>query len=219
MGEPAVAGLGPTALTAALEALPDGVVIFDAQWTVCFINRAGAALIGRRAEELTGRSVWVAGPEMSGTIFRSFLLHARGAGSRVAWRGFYAPLGRWLSAPAVVVGELLQVSIREVTSRLAEPPDDGGELDQTDDDGDRDRLRFLAEVSESLITTLDTGKSAAQLAELAVSRLCEWAVVSLVGEDGGPGEEAWAHRDPARRADVDTYMTERLRDTGADEAM
>src|SRR3954463_8217460 len=219
MGELAVSGLGPEALTAALEALPDGLVIFDAEWTVCFINRAGAALVGRRADELTGRSIWVAGPEMSGTIFHSFLLHARVAGRPVTWRGFYAPAGRWLSATAVVVGELLQVSIREVTSRLAEPVDDGGELDPAGDDGDRDRLRFLAEVSESLITTLDTGKSAAQLAELVVSRLCDWAVVSLVGEDGGPGEEAWAHRDPARRADVATYLLKRLRDTGDDEAM
>src|SRR3954469_7243003 len=219
MGEPAVAGLGPTALTAALEALPDGVVILNGEWTVCFINSAGAALIGRRAEELTGRSIWVAGPELSGTIFRSFLLHARGAGRSVTWRGFYAPAGRWLSATAVVVGELLQVSIREVTSRLAEPAEDGGELDQANDDGDRDRLRFLAEVSESLITTLDTGKSATHLAELAVSRLCDWAGVALAGEGGAPGEEPWAHRAPARRPDLDTYMTQRLRDTGDDEAM
>ncbi|MCW2682124.1 MAG: putative sensor protein [Blastococcus sp.] len=218
MGEHAAAGLGPEALTAALEALPDGVAIFDAEWTLCFINEAGAALVGRRAGELAGRSIWEALPELTGTIFHSFLLHARGAGGPVTWRGFYAPAGRWLSATAVLVGELLQVSIREVTSRLAEPVDDGGEPDLADD-GDRDRLRFLAEVSESLITTLDAGKSAAQLAELAVSRLCDWAVVSLVGEDGGPGEEAWAHRDPARRADLDTYMTERLRGTGDDEAM
>src|SRR4051794_9802251 len=193
-------------------------MIFDGEWAGCFINRAGAALVGRRADELTGRSIWVALPDMRGTIFRSFLLHARGAGRPVTWRGFYAPAGRWLSATAVPVGELLQVSIREVTSRLAEPVDDGGDLDPADD-GDRDRLRFLAEVSESLITTLDTGKSAAQLAELAVSRLCDWAVVALVGEDGGPGEEAWAHHDPTRRADVDTYMNGRLRDTGDDEAM
>src|SRR4051795_2035386 len=219
MGERAVAGLGPEALTAALEALPDGVVIFDATWTVRFINRAGAALIGRRADQLTGRIIWVAGPEMSAPFFPGFPRPAGGGGRPFPWRGFYAPAGRWLSATAVVVGELLQVSIREVTSRLAEPAEDGGELDQADDDGDRDRLRFLAEVSESLITTLDTGKSAAQLAELAVSRLCDWAVVALAGEDGGPGEEAWAHRDPARRADVETYLTKRLRDTGDDVAM
>jgi sigma-B regulation protein RsbU (phosphoserine phosphatase) len=218
VGELAVAGLAPEVLAAALEALPDGVVIFDAEWTVCFINRAGAALVGRRVDELTGRSIWVAVPEVTGTIFHSFLLHARSAGRPVTWRGFYAPTGRWMSATAVLVGGLLQVSLREVTSRLAESVDDGGVQDQADD-GDRDRFRFLAEVSESLITTLDAGKSAAQLAELAVSRLCDWAVVALVGEDGGPVEEAWAHRDPGLRGDLDTYMTGRLRDAGDDEAM
>lgn len=210
--------LGPEALTAALEALPDGIAIFDAQWTVRFINRAAADLVRRPADQLTGQTLWAALPEMSGTIFHSFLLHARGAGRPVTWRGFYAPADRWLSATAVVVGELLQVSLREVTSRLAEPGNDGGAPRPADDD-DRDRLRFLAEVSESLITTLDTGKSAAQLAELAVSRLCDWAFVALVGEDGGPGEEAWAHRDPGMRADLDMYMTGRLRGTGDDEAM
>src|SRR5215210_1964429 len=155
VGELAVTGLGPEVLRAALEALPDGVVILDADWTVCFVNPAGAALVGRRADELTGRTIWAGVPELTGTIFHSFLLHARGAGSPVTWRGFYAPAGRWLSATAVAVGDLMQVSLREVTSRLAEPVDGAGELDEDingDFDGDRDRLRFLAEVSESLIT-------------------------------------------------------------------
>jgi sigma-B regulation protein RsbU (phosphoserine phosphatase) len=52
-----------------------------------------------------------------------------------------------------------------------------------------------------------------------VSRLCDWAFVSLLGEDGGPGEESWAHRDPARRADLATYLTKRLRNTGDDVSM
>jgi sigma-B regulation protein RsbU (phosphoserine phosphatase) len=219
VAELAVTGLGPDELAAALESLPDGVAIFDPEWTVRLINATGARLVGRRTDELAGRPLWDALPEVTGTIFHSFLLHARAAGRPVTWRGFYAPTGRWLAATAVGVGELLQVSFREVSSRLAELVPEGAEDDQTDDDGDHDRLRFLAEVSEAMITTLDTGESVAQLAELAVSRLCDWAVVALVGEDGGPGEEAWAHRDPARRADLDTYMTKRLRGAGDDEAM
>jgi serine phosphatase RsbU (regulator of sigma subunit) len=74
-------------------------------------------------------------------------------------------------------------------------------------------------VSEALISTLDRGESASQLAELAVRRLADWAIVAFLGEDGQPGEEAWAHRDPACRADLDTYMTGRLRGTGDDTAM
>src|SRR3954453_6107169 len=217
VSESAASRLGPGALVAALTALPDGVVIFDGDWTVCYINPAGAALIERRAVELTGRSIRAALPEVAGSSFHSFLLHARGVRMPVTWQGFYAPAGRWLSATAVVVDDLLQVSFREATGRLTEGVEPAPT--ETEDATERDRLRFLAEVSEAMITTLDTGESATQLAELTVSRLCDWAVVALVGEDGGPGEEAWAHRDPARSADLDTYLRGRLRDIGNDVAM
>src|SRR3954464_6527145 len=203
-------------LVAALEALPDGVAVFDADWTVCYINPAGAALLERRAAELTGRSIWAALPEVAGSIFHSFLLHARSVGTPVTWQGFYAPAGRWLSATAVVVDGLLHVSFRDTGSVAT---GGGREPAEADNPADRDRLRFLAEVSEAMIATLDTGESATRLAELAVSRLCDWAVVALVGEDGGPGEEAWAHRDPARRGDLDTYLGGRLQNAGDDGAM
>src|SRR3954453_10624581 len=159
------ARLGPDALAAVLETLPDGVVVVDADWTIGYVNPAGAALVGRPAAELTGRSLWGAIPEASGTAFHSFLLHARGAVAPVTWQGFYAPAGRWLSATAVVVEDLLHVSFREATGRVTEG---GRPQPATSEEDDRDRLRFLAEVSEAMITTLDTGESATQLAELAV---------------------------------------------------
>jgi sigma-B regulation protein RsbU (phosphoserine phosphatase) len=216
----AVRRLRPEGLVHALDALPDGVVVFDADWTIRYVNPAGAALIERPAAELVDRSSWVAMPELAGTIFHSFLLHARGVGTPVTWRGFYAPAGRWLTATAVLVDDLLQVSFREAGDRLTESAAVGepGFL-AVQEAEDRDRLRFLAEVSEAMITTLDTGASATRLAELAVRRLCDWAVVALVDEHGGPGEEAWAHRDPARRADLATYLEGRARGAGDDAAM
>src|SRR3954451_20521772 len=215
------ARLGSDALAAVLETLPDGVVGCDADWTIDYGNPAGAALVGPPPAELPGRSLWVAIPEASGTAFRSFLLHARSVGTPVTWQGFYAPAGRWLSATAVVVDDLLQVCLREARDRRPEPVGQTGGTEPAPVDAadDRDRLRYLAEVSEAMIATLDTGESATQLGELAVRRLCDWAVVALIGEDGSPGEEAWAHRDPARRADVDTYLRGRLRDTGDDIAV
>src|SRR4051812_7773847 len=216
----AVRRLGPEALVHALDALPVGVIVFDADWTIRYVNPAAAALVERPAAELVDRSSWMAMPELAGTIFHSFLLHARGVGTPVTWRGFYAPAGRWLTATAVLVDDLLQVSFREAGDRLTESAAVGepGSL-AVQEAEDRDRLRFLAEVSEAMITTLDTGASATRLAELAVRRLCDWAVVALVAEGGGPGEEAWAHRDPARGADLATYLAGRKRGTGDDSAM
>ena len=83
MSASTAARLGPKALAAVLVALPDGVMVFDVDWTIGYVNPAGAALVGRPVAELTGRSLWIALPEASGTIFHSFLLHARRAGAPV----------------------------------------------------------------------------------------------------------------------------------------
>ena len=221
MRENSAAPLPAGMLAHALDALPDGVLIFDAEWTVRYVNPAGATLLRRPVEVLLGRNLWVALPELGGSMFHSFLLHARGAAAPVTWSGFCPPAGGRLQATAVVTGDLLQVSfrspepVREGSAGVAGSAEGAGDAP----DGDRDRLRFLAEVSEAMIATLDTGESATRLAELVVGRLCDWAVVALAADSGDVGEEAWAHRDPARRQDLDTYMAERLRGTGDDAAM
>jgi sigma-B regulation protein RsbU (phosphoserine phosphatase) len=209
--------LDSRASAALLDVLPDGVAVFDADWTICHVNPAAAALIDRPADELAGRIAQVALPELAGTTFHSFLLHARSVGTPVSWRGFYAPAGRWLAATAVVVDDLLVVSFRADGGRPG-PAAAGKALPGAQQAAEQDRLRYLAEVSEAMITTLDTGASAAQLADLAVRRLCDWAVVLLVDAHGGPGEEAWAHRDADRRADLATYLTGRVQGAGDDAA-
>jgi sigma-B regulation protein RsbU (phosphoserine phosphatase) len=220
VSESAASRLGPAALAAAAEAAPDGLAIFDADWTIRYINPAGARLLQRTPDELVDGNIWIALPELGGTIFHSFLLHARSTGTPVSWQGYYAPAGRWLSATAVFAGDLLQLYFRQRNAQLTERPagtEDMGPDDGVEDDGDRGRLRFLAEVNEALISTLDTGESAAQIAELVVPRLCDWAIVAMLGDDGRPtGEEARAHRDPARRPDLDIYLSGRIRGTGDD---
>ena len=76
---------------------------------------------------------------------------------------------------------------------------------------DRERLAFLAEVSDAMIRSLDTGETADRLARLVVPRLADWATVTVLGDDGGAPRTARAHRDPGRLEDVDTYLAGRLR--------
>lgn len=216
MGDGPAARLDRRTLAVALDALPDGVILLRADWQIVHINPAATALLGRPTAELTGRSLLSGLPDIDGSDFHTFLLQAWSADSPSRWSGPYAALGRRLTASAVVVDGLLHVSLR-----AAEDPPEIQPAAHVEDGrvADADRLQFLAEVSEAMITTLDTGESASRLAELAASRLCDWAFVSLAGEDGGPGEETWAHRDPACLADLETYLTKRLRNTGDDVAM
>jgi phosphoserine phosphatase RsbU/P len=73
------------------------------------------------------------------------------------------------------------------------------------------RLSLLAEVSDTLIRTLDTGQSADHLARLVVPRLADWATVTVLGEEGAGDLSGRAHRDPRRLADLDTYLARRAR--------
>ncbi|MGY1782359.1 PP2C family protein-serine/threonine phosphatase [Geodermatophilus sp. SYSU D01036] len=79
-----------------------------------------------------------------------------------------------------------------------------------DGTGDVERYRYLAEVTESLTQSLDTGTAADRLARLVVPVLADWATVTLLAGDGAPGSSARAHRDPERLADVDTYLAGRV---------
>ncbi len=231
-------------LAAVLHRLPDGVAVFDADWTIGYANPAAARLLGRSAEELAGRNLMIALPELVGTALHAFLLHTRVTGGPSTWQGLYAPAGRWLTVTADLDGDRLQISLRAAPAHLPGPgAADGavrtaagigadtaagvgpavgspGAADPiTDLTAERDRLRFLAEVAEAMAMNLDQRASATQLTQLVLPRLGDWAIVALLGEDGGRGEETWAHRDPARAADLDTYMRGRLRGTGDDAAM
>ena len=127
----------------------------------------------------------------------------------------------WIEATAVRVGDQLHVMFRGATGTLQESisaeadADAAAALEETDDS----RLRFLAEVSEVMIGSLDTQESVAKLMDLVVPRLCDWATVAVLGYDGQPADLGRAHRDPDLLADLDTYLLKRTRRAGDDSAM
>ena len=61
-------------------------------------------------------------------------------------------------------------------------------------------LRFLAEASEVLSSSLDYRETLASVARLAVSRLADWCAVDVLGEDGSLERLAVAHQDPEKVA-------------------
>jgi serine phosphatase RsbU (regulator of sigma subunit) len=208
----------PGLLEEALDSLPAGVAVFDADWAIVYVNEAGARLLGRDRGGLLDRNIWIALPELGGTILHSFLLHARTLGESVTWRGFYPPASSWLVATASRVGDRLHVTLREATTHRTDElpvvdPDQVAGADAAEED--TERLRYLAEVSEAMISTLDTGESVSQLVDLVVPRLCDWATVSVVDDDGQPYDAGYAHRDPERLADLIFYLENRTRPAAA----
>ena len=168
--------LGVEALAAALDRLPDGVAVFDADWTIGYVNPAGAALLGRPARRAgrpqhLGRPARARRARSSTASCCTRAAPARRSPGRASTRpptGGCRPPRCWPevccrspSGPPTTGSRVAPPSCRSRSATTAP----GTTLD-------RDRLRFLAEVSEAMIATLDTGESATRLAELVGRRAC-----------------------------------------------
>jgi PAS domain S-box-containing protein len=68
------------------------------------------------------------------------------------------------------------------------------------------RLQLLAEAGRVLSGTLEIDQQVEQLVELVVPELGDWCWLVVADEQGRLHELACAHRDPARRAELETYV-------------
>jgi serine phosphatase RsbU (regulator of sigma subunit) len=62
----------------------------------------------------------------------------------------------------------------------------------------QDRLAFLAEANRVLTTSLDSGQTVSDLANLAVPRIADWCVIALRSSLEGTLEQHVAHADPEK---------------------
>jgi len=114
-----VPGLAPAAWWA-LDVSADGVAAFAADWTIVYINPAGAAVLDRSVAELVGAPMWQTFPEAVGTPFHANLLRAAAAppGTEpVRWSAFHRPVQNWFSDRAQRVGDYVVV----VCTRAGDP--------------------------------------------------------------------------------------------------
>jgi serine phosphatase RsbU (regulator of sigma subunit) len=68
------------------------------------------------------------------------------------------------------------------------------------------RLQLLAEAGRVLSGTLEIDQQVEQLVELVVPELGDWCWLVVTDEQGRLHELACAHRDPSRRAELETYV-------------
>lgn len=68
------------------------------------------------------------------------------------------------------------------------------------------RSEFMAEASAALARSLDYNETLRQIAALAVPRIADWSVVSVLQPDGALRRVSVVHRDPARAPLVDLYL-------------
>ncbi len=108
-----------TQLTMPLESVIDGFFTLDHDWRITWLNAKAEELVRLDGRALVGRAVWEAFPTAVGTsLHRAHLLAARTGTQQVAV-SYYASTERWLEATIDPVADGLEVTLRDVTARIA----------------------------------------------------------------------------------------------------
>lgn len=204
-------------LTATLRSIGDAVIATDAAGLVTFMNEVAEALTGWTSAEARGTpldSVFPLIDETSRQLIESPITKVIREGGVVSLAGHTILLRR--DGTEIAIDDSA-APIRDTKDKLV-----GVVLifrDITQQRREEERRAFLSDVSVQLLgTTLDYEARLAQLAELAVPRLADWAAIDVLADDGSIRRLAVAHVNPLKIEHVDAiarrYPIDRDASTG-----
>ena len=184
-----------------LETMAMGFVALDHEWRVTYLNAKGSRVVGFPAEELVGHVMWDLFPGLRDSTFGQAYEQAVRTGEPVEFEAWYEHLGKWFEVHAVPGPDGLHLYFVDISARREDQQ--LAALAST-------RLELLAMVSTELSATLETEAAVSRLARLVVPALGDWAVITLVRDDGSLSDVGSWHADPDCRAAVERYTELRL---------
>lgn len=104
-------------LTNTLESITDAFFTLDSDWRFTYLNEEAQRLLGRRREELLGRSVWEEFPATVDSEFETEYRRAVREHRPVEFDAFYEPLETWFEVRAYPSDEGLAVYFHDITDR------------------------------------------------------------------------------------------------------
>jgi PAS domain S-box-containing protein len=107
--------LSPTEIVEVLDRLVDGIMVLGRDWRVQFVNQPAAAMLGRPAAELHGRSILDEFPEFAGHPFQVAFAEAMRSGEPLRMVEHYEPFGRWFETRAFPHEDRIVNLFRDVT--------------------------------------------------------------------------------------------------------
>jgi diguanylate cyclase (GGDEF)-like protein/PAS domain S-box-containing protein len=133
-------------LLGTLEAMSDAFYTLDRQWRFRYLNHAAERLLRRARQELLGKVLWEAYPDLVGTHFGGQYERVMAHRQPVEFEEYYAPLQVWKDVRIFPTEEGLAVYTTDITERkrLQEMERESAE-----------RLRMVAKVTSDVIWDWD----------------------------------------------------------------
>jgi PAS domain S-box-containing protein len=104
-------------LSRILESITDGFASFDRDLRYLFVNGEGARILGKRVEELLGKTIHEVFPDINESQFEQAMGRAMAEQKPQEIEEYFSPLDRWFSVRIFPASEGLSVYYRDVTNR------------------------------------------------------------------------------------------------------
>jgi PAS domain S-box-containing protein len=203
---------GDARVARVLESMKSAFFSVDPDWRFVYVNAEAERLLASTREELIGGSIWELYPAAVGSDFEVNYRGAAETGEERVFEAYYpAPLEAWYEVRAWPGTEGLSVYFLDVSERR-----------RAEEAARRStaRLALVAEVTTAMSAVLVSGhgeeQALQQVARSVVPLLGDWAIVSLVDEDGRMSDVGSWHRDPDARELVGRYAELRLASVSPD---
>jgi PAS domain S-box-containing protein len=197
---------GDARVSRVLEAMNAAFFSLDREWCFDYVNAEAERVLARPREELLGRSIWTEFPEAPGSEFEANYRGAVETGEERVFEAYYpAPLDAWYEVRAWPGPDGLSVYFLDISQRRA--ADERARASAA-------RLGVVAEVTAVLSRTMGPGEAEdaalQRVAEVVVPVLGDWAITSLVDDEGRVRDVGSWHGDPAEREVTARYANLRL---------
>ncbi|HEV2880062.1 MAG TPA: PAS domain S-box protein [Pyrinomonadaceae bacterium] len=100
-----------------LESISDAFYALDREWRFTYLNRQCEPIIGRKREDLIGKSIWKEFPESIHSMFYEQYHRAVAEGIAITFEAYYAPFDSWFEIHAYPSTEGLSVYFHDINQR------------------------------------------------------------------------------------------------------
>jgi PAS domain S-box-containing protein len=166
---------------ALVEGLRDALVLLDREWRVSFLNaraRAAVARGGLDPAAMLGGSIWTALPQLEHTPAADALRRVRGGEGPVHFDFRDDTQARWFEIDAMVVGDVLAVYWRDVTT--ARRTEEARLASEAEMQAAHRRLEELVAGAPLAITVLDNDTNVLMW-NAAAEEMFEWKAFEVLG--------------------------------------
>src|SRR3954447_13688437 len=104
-------------LLRAVEGMERPLFVLGDDWRFCYMNPAGATLLGERVDGIVGRVIWEKYPDTVGSPFEEHYRRVAATGQPASFEAWYDPLRIWFQVDAFHTDGGLVVTYDDVTAR------------------------------------------------------------------------------------------------------